>query len=227
MIGNIFKIERDGVDFPFYKDNPKLKAVDWVLLLMICFLSYFKPLELPMPLIICFLSFVVTLIITKLDISLFFKKLVPEDIPIIIVLVILTIFLSELLFWTLVNVGLMSNDSGVYSHGILVDIVNLVVCLFGEELFKFCIFIFGLVLVYKLTSNRKVSIVFAAFLTMLLFGTYHFYEGYGNLLSFIIMQGFGSIFDVLAYIKTKNVLVSYLIHLIFDIYCFIPVWFIT
>lgn len=224
VIGNIFNVEREGIDFPCYKNNPKLNIIDWILLLIICSLSYFKPLDLPIPLIVCFLSLVVALIITRLDTSLFIKKLLPEDIPLIIVMSILSIVFSELLCWILVSMGLMSDEIGLYSSGVLVDIINLVVYLFGEELFKFCIFIFGLALIYKLTRNRKASIVFATFLTMVLFGTSHYYPCSEHLILFIIIKGFGSIFDVLTYIKTKNIFVSYLTHFLFDLYYFIPFW---
>ncbi|WP_407376532.1 hypothetical protein [Methanobrevibacter sp.] len=38
----------------------------------------------------------------------------------------------------------------------------------------------------------------------------------GSLIKVLIVQGLGSIFDVLLYIKTKNVFVSYISHLIYD-----------
>jgi hypothetical protein len=41
---------------------------------------------------------------------------------------------------------------------------------------------------------------------------------YGSFLRVIVVQGIGSIFDVLLYLKTKNVFASYLSHLLFDIF---------
>lgn len=51
--------------------------------------------------------------------------------------------------------------------------------------------------------------------TMIAFGTAHA-GTYGTLLQVLLIQGLGSIFDLYAYIKTKNVLVSYIAHVLFD-----------
>ena len=58
-------------------------------------------------------------------------------------------------------------------------------------------------------------------MTMMVFGSIH--EGaYGTLLQVLLIQGVGSIFDLYAYMKTKNVFVSYIAHLLFD---FAPYFF--
>jgi membrane protease YdiL (CAAX protease family) len=53
---------------------------------------------------------------------------------------------------------------------------------------------------------------------MAIFGLAHYQ--YGPIIQILLIQGLGSIFDLYAYLKTKNVLVSYSAHLLFD---FIPV----
>ena len=81
-----------------------------------------------------------------------------------------------------------------------------------------------LALVYKLSGNRKMGVVCAAFVTMVIFGAWHFTGDGGlmKLISDIIGRGLGSICEVYSYVKTKNVLISYFIHLFFDIYCDLP-----
>lgn len=62
-----------------------------------------------------------------------------------------------------------------------------------------------LALVYKLSGNRKMGVVCAAFVTMVIFGAWHF-TGDGDLMkliSDIIGRGLGSICEVYSYVKTK------------------------
>ena len=85
----------------------------------------------------------------------------------------------------------------------------------NEELFKVILLILVMSLVYYFSKNRKLSIVLAVIMTMIVFGAAH--EGaYGTLLQVLLIQGLGSIFDLYAYMKTKNVFVSYIAHLLFD-----------
>ena len=58
----------------------------------------------------------------------------------------------------------------------------------------------------------------ATFVTLLVFGLAH-YAAYGSLLQILLIQGLGSIICLFAYLKTKNMLVTYVAHLIID---FIP-----
>ena len=53
---------------------------------------------------------------------------------------------------------------------------------------------------------------------MMAFGSMHV-GAYGTLAQVLLVQWLGSIFDLYAYLKTKNVFVSYIAHLLFD---FIP-----
>ena len=100
----------------------------------------------------------------------------------------------------------------------IADIIYLIVQLIGEELFKVILLIFVMSLVYYFSKNRKLSIISSVIMTMMVFGSIH--EGaYGTLLQVLLIQGVGSIFDLYAYMKTKNVFVSYIAHLLFD---FIP-----
>lgn len=225
MICNMFKnFEREGLDFPFYKDNTKLSRIGLVLLSTIVTLTVINILNPQLDIlftIILALTFITIPIISRMKMDLIFKKLIPEDIFIIIAVVLMSIGITSILSSILICGGLFSPNNPP-SYGILNDIIELIYYLVYEELHKFCIFIFGLSVVYKLINDRRVAVIFAAFLTMLLFGSYH-YTGEGRLISFIVVQGFGSIFDILAYIKTKNVLVSYLTHLLYDIFCSIPI----
>ena len=92
--------------------------------------------------------------------------------------------------------------------------------LISEELFKFDLFILVLYLTYKLSGDRKTSIVCASIVTLVMFDAYHFQPntgGWMRVVSDIITKGFVSFFMFYAYLKTKNIWVSYFIHLFYDI----------
>ena len=96
------------------------------------------------------------------------------------------------------------------------DVLILVIQLMGEELFKVIIILIMMLILYKLSKNRKASLAVSVFVALVAFGLMHAGE-YGSILRVIIVQGLGSVFDVLLYLKTKNVFTSYLSHLIFDL----------
>ena len=71
-----------------------------------------------------------------------------------------------------------------------------------------------LYLTYKLTGNRKISIVFASIVTLVMFDAYHFQPNMGGwmrIVSDILIRGLGSIFEFYGYSKTKiyGYLISY------------------
>ena len=94
-----------------------------------------------------------------------------------------------------------------------------------EELLKFIPFSLLLTVLYKFTNNRKVSVIITTFLILILFGLIHYTQD-NTIISVLVIQGFGSIFEYIGYIKTKNILVCYITHLLTDLLGFMSV-FIT
>ena len=104
MSDNFFNFEREGLDFPFYKGNPKLTKSGWIFLLISVLLLIFHSfvyctviynyLYLP-PLVehICFwiLPLLIVLGVCRSHLSLLFKKLTKNDILLILVLVVFSI----------------------------------------------------------------------------------------------------------------------------------------
>ncbi|MCQ2738174.1 MAG: hypothetical protein MJ224_06160 [archaeon] len=233
MSDSFFKFEREGIDFPFYNSNPKLNKLDWILLLIsVLVISFLYSITDP-PLIywiVYLLPMVTILIICRFKLSLIFKKLTKKDIALMVVLTIWSISTSIILYDLLsLCINLPPEESSLFvpfglSTPYLLETLRLAIDLINEELFKFSIFILVLALVYKLSGNRKMGVVCAAFVTMVIFGAWHFTGDGGlmKLISDIIGRGLGSICEVYSYVKTKNVLISYFIHLFFDIYCDLP-----
>ena len=64
-------------------------------------------------------------------------------------------------------------------------------------------------------GHRRLSIIASSILTLIFFGLTHLEPG-TTIVSVLVIQGAGSIFHLYAYLKTKNLFVSYLSHLMTD-----------
>ena len=86
----------------------------------------------------------------------------------------------------------------------------------SEELFRVIIFLIMLYLMYRFTKDRKMSIMVATFISLLIFGLMHA-NTYGKILFCIFVMGFGTFFTLYPYLKTKNILLSILVHMIYNL----------
>ncbi len=216
-----FEFLEDGVDFPFYNDIPKLSTTVWPILAILVFLfavqAYTHAIPQPYSYVYFFVIMVVpALYICKGNYGLFFKKLRRRDLKTIILC-----FLASLIFPMIMG-GLLrafgypvAADSSVATTFSVVFVLANFVQLIGEEFFKVFLLLIIMYLVYKFTNNRNLAIRLGIIFTLIAFGFIHM-GAYGRLLQVLLIQGLGSIFDLYAYMKTKNVLVSYIIHLLID-----------
>ncbi|MBR3313995.1 MAG: CPBP family intramembrane metalloprotease, partial [Atopobiaceae bacterium] len=148
------------------------------------------------------------------------KKPRLGDIPLILIVTVLS------LAYSLVAGTLSSLITGATTHGNALmgetmdagRIALVFVQLFGEELFKTNMMLGILLLLFRRSGNRKSAIVIATLVTALVFGLAH-YAAYGSIVQILLVQGLGCIINVFAYLKTKNILTSYAVHLLLD---FIP-----
>ena len=118
--------------------------------------------------------------------------------------------------------GIVSSGTVSQESITVMGLFPLIFSLMGGEFLKFIPFMFFLRVIYKYSNNRKLSVIISVAIIMLMFASLHAY----NLIMFIFalcVQGFGSIFEFYGYIKTKNVLISYIIHLLTDWTIFILV----
>lgn len=97
----------------------------------------------------------------------------------------------------------------------IMSFVSLIFPLMTEEFVKFIPFMFFLRLIYKYSDNRKLSVILSMIITMVFFALIHSFS-WKIFLFAIFIQGFGSIFEFIGYIKTKNIFVSYLTHFFTD-----------
>lgn len=104
--------------------------------------------------------------------------------------------------------------------GLAIDVAalfELPFLLMGETLFILVPFLFFMaVLVRGFNMERKPALVVAAIVAGLLFGLLHFQAYQGDIYQMLVIIGLGQIIMFFGYLKTKNLWVSYLVHLFFD-----------
>ena len=212
-----FKFEDKDYDFPFYKKNPYIPKWGWIVLLIAFLIGTIFSFsnKLIFGILGCIVFIVPVLYFLKWDYKAIFRMPSRRDIALAIAL-----FVGYMLY--AVAVDMILSHMGIVSSGLVepetVTIMTMISTIFFimcEEFLKFIPFMFLLRVIYKYSNNRKLSIILSVALIMLMFASLHAF----NPIMFIFalfMQGFGSIFEFYAYIKTKNVLVSYLCHLFTD-----------
>ena len=223
---NIIKM---GKDIPFYNNIPKLSKWDWTILtgsvlLLIGFLTV-----IPLPSEYLSISFFLlgllpALYICKGKYNIFFKKISLKDIKLIILLLIGMYIYNIVMGAILVRLtGSIAGHSEMNTVPSLIFVISMIIQIFGEEFFKIFLLLILMYLVYRFTNNYKSSIIIGLIGSMIIFGLCHYMAYNGRILQILLLQGFGSIFEYFAYIKTKNLWVSYLLHLLRDI---LPVFLI-
>lgn len=157
----------------------------------------------------------VALFITKGKLNLLFKKPKLADIKTILISVIAYFVLNGLIH-NIVSLIPHHQDAGV--NVALTNIPLLVVTalqIFGEEVFRFMPFILVAYFVYKSTQNRKHAVLLGAVASLIIFGALHT-SAYGSFLFAVVGITIPAIALAYYYLKTKNIFVSYLVHLIID-----------
>lgn len=220
-----FKWERPEIDFPFYNDDSVPAWHGWLLLGASLFVAIALNVSVLLPLdreivklVLVFLIPLATLLfVAHGNIGTIIKKPRLGDIPLIIIVVVLYMAYSTLMGSLLQFVlGIPAKGNAVLGETMDAGFFALTfVQLFGEELFKTNMLLGTLLLLFRRSGSRKSAVVIATFVSSLVFGLTH-YEAYGSLVQVLLIQGLGTITCIFAYLKTKNMLVTYVAHLIID-----------
>ena len=228
-MSDFFNFEDTTEDIPFYNGKPQLSPADWLILLSGIVLFVFI-LEVPVNIesnvqsvLFCLVLLLPVIYVTRGRLTLFFKKPKLKDLKVII-LCLLGYYIYSLSAASLLTVlGVTTHANAVLSSEMnLAFWISVLIQLVGEELFRVIILILIMALIYHFTKNRKLSIYIGVIGVMFAFGIVH-YGAYGSIIQILLIQGIGSIFEMFAYIKTKNVVVTYIIHVITDAIPFILV----
>lgn len=222
------KEEKFKLDFPFYNDNPKIKPLDIVILAImpILFTIYtFLPnnfLGSFGAYVFCISEVAAFLIVARGKISLIVKKPKIRDFVRIIITTVLHLIFSigiAMILQYVFNYETKGNDVLQLDMGFSFWCA-IIFQLFGEEMYKILIFLVVLILMYKFTKKKGLSVTIATIVSLFCFAMLH-KTTYSNMIQILLIQGVATIFNFYNYLKTKNILTSYLQHLIFDAVPFI------
>ena len=119
-------------------------------------------------------------------------------------------------------VGLGGVPESAEAMGINIEsTVGLIFSMMGEELLKFIPLMFLMRVVYKFSNNLKLAVVISVTIVLIVFGLLHYWPPSNTLVSVLLLQGLGSMFEMYGYIKTKNIFVPYISHFLTDSVSFI------
>lgn len=211
-------------DFPFYNEIPKMSKIGWLVLLVsvpvalfsfryVCFYTN----EFAGSIVFLLIMLIPLLYFSDWNYSLFFRKPTKDEL-ILAVVMFLAFFIYSLIMTPLLDAsGLASTGSG---DAEIISIISFVFSMMAEELMKFIPLMFLLRVLFKYTSNRRLSITVSSAVTLVFFALIHL-EPNVSLLSVLLIQGLGSLFHLYVYLKTKNLFASYLSHLMTDAFVLI------
>lgn len=226
-MSEFFRFEDKSRDFPYYKHNPKISKTAWIVLLLMIPISFavYGIVSLDSEMIGSILFVLILLIplmyYSNWDFSLIFHKPTKSEIRLAILLFIGYMIYAIVVGDYLEVIGQASTATGD-SLGVSWEMVlSLVFSMLAEELVKLIPLMLFMRLVFKYTNNRKLAIIVATIIVLIFFGLLHYDPETTPLISVLVIQGFGSIFELYGYIKTKNIFVPYLSHLLTDAFIFI------
>jgi membrane protease YdiL (CAAX protease family) len=216
-------------DFPFYMHNPRISVGGWLVLLLsvpISFLAYAivgLESELIGSVLFCFIMLIPLLYFSKWDYSLIFRKPTKNEIILAILLFAGYMIYSICVGSVLDIFGLAGAPISTPEElGVTVEsTVGLIFSMMAEELLKFIPLMFFMRLIYKFTENLKLSVSISVAIVLVVFGLLHYMPPMNTLVSVLLLQGLGSFFEMYGYIKTKNLFVPYISHLLTDLISFI------
>ena len=167
----------------------------------------------------CIVLIVPVLYFLKWDYKAIFRKPSRRDLLLVVALFAGYMIYSLAIGMVLEQIGIVSSGTvDPTSVGAMIPVIT-VFNVLGEEFIKFIPFMFLLRVIYKYSNNRKLSVIISVALIMIMFASMHAFNPIMFIFALFI-QGFGSIFEFYGYIKTKNVLVSFLCHLLTDEFIF-------
>ncbi|WP_407421034.1 hypothetical protein [Methanobrevibacter sp.] len=218
-----FNFENKDLDFPVYDKNPHIPKRGWVVLLIAMFAGFMMQgltgNEMIDAILFCFIVLIPLLYYLKWDYRALFQKPKAKEVGLAVALFIGYIIYSLIVGSALDYFSLTGTSTIEGVTLTFASIPPLLFSLMGEELIKLIPFLFFLRLFFKFSNNRKLSIVAAMTLVMVFFAMLHLMD-LRSLLSVLLIQGLGSIFEFYGYIKTKNVFISYTTHLLTDVFIF-------
>ena len=228
MTNDFFRFEDKEYDFPFLNGDSRFTTKNVIILIIGLLISAVIPYLIPptgegmlKAILMTFPPLLATVYVFKDDMSNVFRMPKPRDILIVIIGLILMFVFATISNFIGNALGIPVLTDNAVNGPPLILIIRALIQLLGEELVKFIPLIIAAAYLYK-SIGRKAAIIVAIIITQIIFALFHI-PAYGFAMGFLLLHiGFGSIVLPLVYVKTKNVIICYLIHFLFDLVTFIP-----
>lgn len=210
-------------DFPYYNNNPQLSKTAWFILLLMLPVSFLLYSIVGLvsdfvgSIVFCFSLLIPLLYFSNWDYSLMFHKPTRNEI-ILAFLMFCGYLLYSITVGTVLDYFALSGATTSAS----LDYVNvdsffgLIFSMMGEELVKFIPLMFFIRFIYKYSGNKRLSVIISSVIILIGFGFLHYLPPENTVISVLLLQGLGSVFEVYGYVKTKNLFVPYLSHFFTD-----------
>jgi len=111
-----------------------------------------------------------------------------------------------------------NNVTSQFSSPIVLVIIPLQ--LLGEQMILIGTFLFSLASLKILIKNSLIYVSFALVSTGIIFGLLHLLAYNWNLLHCVLIIGIPCIWQIAVYIYTRNILISFITHTLFDLFVF-------
>lgn len=221
-MSEFFKFEDPSRDFPYYKHNPRLSKTAWIVLLLCIPLSFIvygiigSENEVIGSIFFALVLLLPLLYFSNWDLSLIIRMPTRKEIG-LAVLLFIGYMIYAIVVGGIIDAFTQTAEASSDYLGVTWEMFfGLLFSMLAEELVKFIPLMFFMRLIYKYTDNRKLAIVVSTIIILGFFGLLHYDPPEFPLISVLAVQGFGSIFELYGYIKTKNMVVPYLSHLLTD-----------
>lgn len=223
MNQNNFFFEDEEYDIPFYRKKPRLTGKNLTILLVGFLIAVLTPFIMPekehLLIKACIITLATLLPVVytmKGNLNIIFRMPKPRDIITILLGVIIYMALSILVSSTLAAFGVPAPTDKLINADTTITVLSMIIQIFGEELLKFIAFVIVMTYAYK-RVNRKNSIIIALIVSQLLYALFHI-PAYGlNIAHLLLSIGLVSSVLPVIYLRTKNITVTYLTHLIIDL----------
>lgn len=232
-----FKFENKNDDFPFYDGKPfYLTGIQSFILLIIPILStiIFEYMGMSIPSFIPpFINIIIPLgifiILTKSSWTKLFRKIKLKDIKLIVIVLIVNYLITIIVGLSMKEITTLSVNpaadiiKGNTQFENIIFFIKTIPMLFGEELITIIPFLVILQLANKtLKFSRKKAIIVAWVISALIFGAIHLPTYNWNIVQAILGISIVRLVLTYPYIKTKNLWISFFVHLLNDWILLLP-----
>lgn len=233
MTNDFFKFEDKEYDLPFLNGDSRFTTKNVAILLIGFLIAAITPFIIPptgneflKSVIVTFAPLLTVVYVFKNDMSNIIRKPKLKDILIVVIGLIMMVVLDYVSASIISVLGLHALTDSAVNGSPISMIIRLLIQLWGEELVKFIPLIIVTAYLYK-SIGRKAAIIVAIIISQIIFSLIHI-PAYGfSILFLLIGIGLDSIALPLVYIRTKNLALCYLVHLIYDLWTIIPYYMNT